>query len=95
MSNYGEWQNEPADWYPGSDDDEMAEERGQGDNEPEDELTPDYLPADEEEAWRDEPDYDSLGDDEPFPQLDVPKNQTFVYRSDELYERLMRPEDEE
>jgi hypothetical protein len=33
-----------------------------GDPGPSGELTPDYLPAGEEEAWRDEPDYEALGE---------------------------------
>ena len=45
LDNYGhpgpeEWNGPGDDYYPGSDDDE--------------ELTPDHLPAEEEEAWRDE-----------------------------------------
>ena len=50
LDNYGhpgpeEWNGPGDDYYPGSDDDE--------------ELTPDHLPAEEEEAWRDEADYEN------------------------------------
>jgi hypothetical protein len=31
------------------------------------ELTPDYLPAEETEAWRDEPDYDNWPEEREFP----------------------------
>lgn len=76
----GEYDSEPGDFYPADDEDEGwpypdEDEPSEVAHTP---LTPDYLPASEEEAWRDEPDYED----------DLPNVPTETVRDNYIYNRI-------